>query len=150
MTWLSILGTALRWAVVIPGALIGASVARSIVSFMNAIFMMPRMGEGFLVLFGLGCFSGVAFVFALGYTAAWIAPAHKHATALVITALLAAVSVVLAGLALFGASVVVAGGSFPIVDRPAVFGEVLATTAAAISLTVLAMRGDDVWGSRSS
>ena len=101
------------------------------------------------MLFGLGCFSGVAFVFAFGYIAACIAPAHKHATALVMTALLAAVSVVLAGLTLFGAAAVIAGGDFPIVDRPAVFGEVLATTVAALCVTVLAMRGEDVWGSRS-
>ena len=66
--------TIIRWIAVLPGALLGASLARYVVYFGNTLTVDV---EGFLPRFGLGALMGVAFVFVFGYTGAWIAPAKN-------------------------------------------------------------------------
>ena len=134
----------LRWVAVLPGALLGASLARYVIYFGNRLTMDF---EGFLAEGFLGLLMGSAFVWALGYTGAWIAPARKTATALALTALAALGRLFAVGLGIFGSIVLIQKeGGYPSIERPMTLAEVLVTPVASIYLLVLSRRGDDVWG----
>ena len=132
----------LRWIAVVPGAWAGATAIRFLLYPRVDTLIDPTGAVD--VFYGLGM--GAVFVFALGYCAARIAPAHKHGTALVLTAVFGVVALGGLGLSIYVAVTI----GIPVeVDVELVdWGELIGAVATAGIVVMGAARGKDVWSLR--
>ena len=122
-----------------PAALIGATAVRYIYYLITVGYFEPNW---FLLDLFFGIQLGVVFAFALGYVGARTAPTYKATTAMVLSAILALLSVYLL---IYDTIWDIREGIIPPLDVPLDFGEGMSVAIASLMLTVQTWRGKDVW-----
>ena len=120
----------LRWVAVLPGPVLSATFAPYIVS--DAVRWTAPNANGFVAQFGIGCIVSTAFVLALVFSGAWIAPSKKNATVLMLTVV-----------GMVNLAIMVNGGES--ISDPRSLGALIALIATSGYVLVMAWRGKGVF-----
>lgn len=126
----------LRWIAVLPGAVLAGSLARLVVGLLNWLTMPVYEAHSILGQFGIGFLMGGAFVAALAWSGARIAPSHKNTTGIVLAALFLLIASISAGLVFSGAATSVQ------LSDPRALGEFVGGPVVGVATVVTAWRGE--------